>query len=133
MWTYNLLHLPVTVRNPQPNTPRNRTRKNKKETGGKYQRYHSVERHPARRTKEEKEEEEEGRQEGWKPRTTTTQCCGTRKRRVESQVGTMKETLQWRKSVPQPSKTKVEYGSRTHPIKNRGNRGSRTYPTAEQE
>jgi hypothetical protein len=131
MWTCILPHM--SGRNAQPNTPRNRTRKSKTGNRRKIPEVPQCQMTPC----QSNERRKGGRRRRQASRVETKDNNNTMLRNeemtVETQVETMKATLQWKKSAPQPSKTKVEYGSRTHPIKNRGNRGSRTYTTAEQE
>ena len=130
MWTCILPHM--SGRNAQPNTPRNRTRKSK--TGNRRK---IPEVPPCQTTPCQKNERRKGgRRRRHANRAETKNNNNTmlwdEETTMKLLVGTMKETMQWRKSVPQPSKTMLEYGSRTHPTINRGNRGSRTCTTAEQ-
>ena len=132
MWACILPHM--SGRNAQPNTPRNRTRKSK--TG--YRRKIPEVPRCQMTTCQSNERRKGGRRRRQASSVETKDNNNTMLRNEEMtgelQVETLKATLQWKKSAPQPSKTKVEYGSRTHhPVKNRGNRGSRTCTTAEQE
>jgi hypothetical protein len=130
MWTFILPHM--SGRNAQPNTPRNHTRKGKTGNRRKLPEVSQSRTAPC---------QSNGKRRGGRrirqPNRVETKKSNNAMRWIEettmgSQMGTMKETLQWKKSVPQPSETKVEYESQLQPIKNRGNRGSRTYTTAEQ-
>jgi hypothetical protein len=123
----------MSGKNAQPITPRNRTRKSKTGNRRKIPEVPRCQMTPCQSNERRKGGRRRRQASSVETKDNNNTMLRNEEMTVELQVETLKATLQWKKSAPQPSKTKVEYGNRTHHAKKGANHGSRTYHTTEQE